>query len=104
MEIWNGSAWVVLRQWSGVMRCQNLDGSGHCYVHFWDEAFADDDTSWFNINGGSDALRMQNIKAEASAGSWPLFTSGAWSEQSPYSICRVFAYYHFTFFRGTPSC
>ena len=104
MEIWNGSAWAVLRQWSGVMRCQNLDGSGHCYVHFWDEAFVDDDASWFNINGGSDGLRMQNIKAEASAGSWPLLSSGGWSEQSPYSICRIFAYYHFTFFRGTPSC
>jgi hypothetical protein len=51
MEIWNGSAWTILRHFTGVMRCQNSNGSGDCYAHFWDEAFAGDDTSWFNING-----------------------------------------------------
>ena len=35
---------------------------------------------------------------------WDLFTTGVWVEESPYTICRVFDFYHFTVFRGPPTC
>ncbi|MEJ7791990.1 MAG: hypothetical protein WKF65_08485 [Gaiellaceae bacterium] len=110
MEIWNGSSWTVLRQWEGVMRCLNANGTFNCNARFWDEAFTQDDATWFDLNGGSDGLRTQNIEIKRDW--WDLLGSTAeyspidrgWSEQAPYSICRLFAYYHFTAFRGPPSC
>jgi hypothetical protein len=110
MQIWNGSSWYELRRWIGVMRCLNSNGTYNCNARFWDEAVADDNASWFNLNGGSDGLRMQNIEVkrdwwdlmEGVGGGWP--TNRGWIEEDPYSICRVSAYNHFTAFRGTPTC
>lgn len=101
MEIWNGESWTVLRTWD-EMRCLNSNGTFNCEVDFFVEAHAADDTTWFNLNGGADGLRTQNIEIKRDW--WDLFTTGSWLEEAPYSICRVFDYYHFTAFRGPPSC
>jgi len=110
MEIWNGSSWTVLREWEGVMGCLNGNGTFNCNARFWNEALAEDDSGWFDLNGGSDGLRTQNIEVKRDwfelFDSTPGYggTNRGWTEQAPYSICRVFYYYNFTSFRGPPSC
>jgi hypothetical protein len=103
MEQWDGSSWMVLESWSGVMRCLNANGTFNCKVDILSEAFSSDTGTWFNLNGGADGLRTQNIEVKRDW--WDLFTTGQWLEGAPsYSICRVAGYYHFTVFRGPPSC
>lgn len=106
MQVWDGNSWDTIRPWNGVMRCKNGDGSGNCRFTWLDEAFSADG-SWFNINGGSDYLRMRNIKIRRS-NTWRLFSvadfsgDGRWVfPSSTYDICLEFAWYHFRFLRGT---
>lgn len=106
MEIWNGELqqWTVLRQWTGVMRCLNANGTFNCYPDFLSEAWSTNTSQWFDLNGGADGLHTRNIEVKRDW--WDLFTSGTgvWMEGDPYSICRKFDYYHFTAFRGPPLC
>jgi hypothetical protein len=109
MQFWDGSSWVILRQWLGTMRCEDGSGNGNCWITWSQEASAYDDVAWFNINGGSDGLRMRDMQVRTSSGNWYQFAtglgfSGRWIEESPYSICRISHWYHFTFFHGSPSC
>jgi hypothetical protein len=105
MEIWDGTKWVIIRQWLDELTCETPEDEGQCFINWYDEAYTE--SSWFDINGGSDGLRMRNIHVRYQD-IWSLFSSnnfnGGWIELLPYQICRIFNWYHFTYFRGTPSC
>lgn len=102
-QIWDGSKWVNIRKWSGVMRCEKTDGTGNCHLNFMQEPFTTNST-WFNINGGSDGLRMRDIKVQNRYSNWFLFDrsdyAGAWLSQTPYYLCPVYDWYHYRFYRG----
>jgi len=107
MDIWDGDSWIGIRAFYDVMRCENGDGSGNCRINWVHEMAALDGTSWFDLNGGPDGLRMRNIKVRY-GNVWDLFNdggyTGAWNEEWPYSICRVYAFYHFTTRHGSATC
>jgi hypothetical protein len=108
LQIYENNTWQILRPWYNVMRCINSDGTGNCRINWFGEPFSSDALTWFNINGGADGLRMHNIRVYYPPNGWDIFTStrysGSWVEDSPYSLCRVFSWYHYTLFRGPPSC
>jgi hypothetical protein len=90
------------------MRCENANGSGNCNVNWIHEPSSGDDTTWPNLNGGSDGLKMQNIQVRNAANTWGLVTSSFTGGQAfwkdtgiaPYIIREVANYYNFRSFRS----
>ena len=108
MEMWNGSSWMQLGSAYEAMRCLNANGTFNCAVDMFTEVSSVTQT-YFDLNGGPDGLRTQNIEVKKDW--WDLFTTSQypaqapqWVAQDPYTICRVHDHYHFTAFRGPPSC
>jgi hypothetical protein len=95
--------WRTLRSWQ-AMRCQDADGTFNCLFNFRAEMFASDGTSWFQIGGGGDGVRMKNIHVW-DVGGWNLFQGpGQWrggqgpvgqNESYPYQLGINGNYYNF---------
>lgn len=108
-EFWTGSAWAIIRQWLGTMRCELPNGDANCHFNWLSEANAGDGTSWFAINGGPDGLRTRNIQVRTAGNNWFMFDAslgfaGGWEQRHPYYLCAVSDWHHFRTYYGSPSC
>lgn len=104
-EIWNHleQKWQGITAWA-MIRCWNtLFPQGNCLFTFAHEVEVGNGMNWFDLKGGPDGLRMQNVRLRVAPETWPLFTQtqcpageDCWGPlfPVPYGLCRLFDYHH----------
>jgi hypothetical protein len=104
-EIWYNGRWNTLRTQTGI-KCQNADGSGHCYIESVSEAFASNQ-EFFDLNapnGFGEGVDHDNVEVRVNPSDWRDFNNSNYGadvlSDSPYSVCWVDRWFKFRTPRG----
>jgi hypothetical protein len=104
-EIWYNDRWNTLRTQTGI-KCQNADGSGHCYVESVSEAYASDQ-QFFDLNapsGFGEGVDHDNVEVRVNPSDWRNFNNSNYNaivhSDDPYSVCWVDRWFKFRTPRG----
>lgn len=104
-EIWYNARWNTLRLQTGI-KCQNADGSNHCYVESVSEAYASN-LQFFDLNapnGFGEGVDHNNVEVRVNASDWRDFNNADYnasvSADDPYSVCWVDRWFKFRTPRG----